>query len=130
MTTFLKISDGTELLNVDHIASFKIRYRRCNLDDDLEREHSIGYRIADSGATSILISGLTEDEAFDFLAALGKAITKATETGGVIDPHVIAEHLLPMRLPGPCAWSPTAKTWPFSAWDPALSPWPTRPGWP
>jgi hypothetical protein len=27
VTTFLKISDGTELLNVDHIANFKIGRR-------------------------------------------------------------------------------------------------------
>ncbi|MCU1555282.1 MAG: hypothetical protein JWM13_2768 [Arthrobacter sp.] len=91
MTTFLKISDGTELLNADHITSFKIGHRPRHLSDDLEREHSIGYRAADSVSTSTLLHGLTEDEAVEVLTALGKAITKATETGGVIDPQVIAD---------------------------------------
>lgn len=98
MTTYLKISDGTELLNADHITSFKIGHRPGNLDD-VEREHSIGYRVADSVSTSTLLHGLTEDEALEVLTALGKAITKATETGGVIDPHVIADQHI--RRPQP-----------------------------
>jgi hypothetical protein len=91
MTTFLRISDGTELLNADHITSFKIGHRAGHLSDDVEREHSIGYRVADSLSTSTLLHGFTEDEALEVLTALGKAITRATETGGVIDPQVIAD---------------------------------------
>lgn len=91
MTTFLRISDGSELLNADHITSFKIGHRPGTLSEDVEREHSIGYRVADSVNTATLLHGLSEVEALEVLTALGKAITKATETGGVIDPHVIAE---------------------------------------
>jgi hypothetical protein len=91
MTTFLKIADGTELLNVDHLSAFKIGRHREFGTLDSEREHSIGYRLADSPRMETLISGLTETEAVDVLAALGKAIAKATEHGGILDPAAIAE---------------------------------------
>lgn len=58
MTTLLKISDGTELLNADHITSFKIGHRPAHLSDDVEREHSIGYRIGDSVSTATLLHAL------------------------------------------------------------------------
>lgn len=91
MTTFLKISDGTELLNVAHIASFKIGHRGASILDESAREHSIGYRLAETARVETLLSGLTEAEAGHVLGALGKAITKATEHGAVIDPGAIAE---------------------------------------
>lgn len=97
MTTFLKISDGTELLNVDHIASFKIGHRDSG-SLDLGREHSIGYRLAETARMETLISGLSELEAVDVLGALGKAITRATEHGATIDPAAIAEqHVRPLQ---------------------------------
>jgi hypothetical protein len=89
MTTFLKI-DGIELLNVDYLSAFKIGHRG-SLALDREREHSIGYRVGDSARMETLISGLSETEAVDVLAALGKAIAKATEHGAIIDPAAIAE---------------------------------------
>mgnify|MGYP003429509387 FL=1 len=91
MTTFLKISDGSELLNVAHIASFKIGHRETLSPDEAARDHSIGYRLAETARMETLISDLTEAEAAHILGALGKASTKATEHGAVIDPGVIAE---------------------------------------
>jgi hypothetical protein len=91
MTTFLKISDGTELLNVAHIASFKIGHRDAGILDEPAREHSIGYRLVETARMETLVSGLSAAEAGQVLAALGKAITKATEHGAVIDPEAIAE---------------------------------------
>ncbi|HEX9226186.1 MAG TPA: hypothetical protein VF885_05965 [Arthrobacter sp.] len=91
MTTLLKISDGTELLNVAHIASFKIGHREVSSLEEDARDHSIGYRLAETARMETLIPDLTEAEAVHLLAVLGKAITKATEHGGVIDPAAIAE---------------------------------------
>lgn len=91
MTTFLKISDGSELLNVAHIASFKIGHREGAFLEEEAREHSIGYRMAETARMETLISGLTEAEATQVLGAIGKAIAKATEHGAIIDPEAIAE---------------------------------------
>jgi hypothetical protein len=91
MTTFLRVSDGTELLNVAHIASFKIGHRESVSIDEADRAHSIGYRLAETARMETLVAGLTEAEAGQVLGALAKAITKATEHGAVIDPEAIAE---------------------------------------